>query len=140
MAVTPNLNLDKEIGDLTDGQENKITALNQRNVIHRSNLDLIDAAVPVFIGSFSSQPASGTAPVGSVYLNTTDNKMYYLRDKTPDVYTSFVSGTTTYPTYEGSQASDPSGTFQLGTRYYNTTSLEFRTLTSTGPNVWTNES
>jgi len=137
MTTTPNLTLDKNIGTLTDGQENKITALNQRINVHTANLDKIDAAVPLFIGSYSSAPSSGTAPVGSVYLNTTDNKLYYLQDKTPDVYTVFSAGT---PTYEGSQASNPGGTFVLGTRYHNTTDGKFYTLTSTGPNVWTAES
>lgn len=135
MATTTNLGLEKNIGDLTDGQENKITALNQRNVVHASNLDIIDAAVPKFIGDYASQPASGTAPVGSVYLNTTDNLMYYLKSKSPDVYVAFNSGV---PLYLGDSASDPASSNPLGSRYYNTVSSKFKTHTATG--VWTDES
>lgn len=133
--LTTNMGLEKDIGALTDGQENKIAALNQQLIVHGSNLDIIDSKVPLYMGEFGSQPASGTAPVGSVYLNNTDNKMYVLTGKAPDTYVAFISGA---PVYLGDQASDPSSTNPLGSRYYDTVAGKFKTHRSTG--VWTAES
>lgn len=71
MAVTTNLNLTL----LEVGQKEKEVTIN-------TNMSLIDAAVPKFLGQFASDPSPTGKVVGSTYWNTGSTKLRVLIDST----------------------------------------------------------
>lgn len=132
--TTPNLGLDTSLVDLVEGQEQKEAVINANFDKLNANMILIDGLAK-YHGKLASAPTDDLT-LGSTYFNTTDNLLYFLKCDTPSDTWIVVGGAS----YLGSLASDPASGNGVGSRYYNTTVSKFRTLTSIGPDVWTDES
>jgi hypothetical protein len=84
--TTTNLALDDSLTNLTEGQNQKEASINGNTQKQILNLQKLDVSIPIFMGDFPSEPSSGTAALGSTYFNTGDNRLYFLRSKSPDIY------------------------------------------------------